>query len=162
MRNLLATRWVLALLLVGASTAYAQPSPTPTPAPVMPAAVPAKVEVRVQVIRATKGGGGLDPRLNTLSSALAHLPYDSFTLVQEESYRIADGAAVELPISAKRLVRLRLGSHNSSEARVEVTYTRENAEPVDMQLSIKRNRAFLSVLKGSDDGALLLKIDVGY
>lgn len=157
-------RWILpcALMLAMPPVASAQQPPAPRPAPVMPSEVPAKVEIRVQVIRATKGGGGLDPKLSSLAATLSKLPFDSFTLVQEESYRIADGAAVELPISSKRVVRLRLGSHNSTEARVEVTYTHEDADPVDMQVSIKRNRAFLSVLRGGDGGALLLKIDVGY
>ena len=164
MRFPTAIRWVLplALSLAAPASALAQQPPPAHPAPVMPSEVPAKVEIRVQVIRATKGGAGVDPKLSSLAATLAKLPFDSFTLVQEESYRIADGAAVELPISSKRVVRLRLGSHNSTEARVEVTYTHEDAEPVDMQVSIKRNRAFLSVLKGGDNGALLLKIDVGY
>lgn len=157
------TRWLLALWLSASATgvALAQPAP-PAPAPVMPSDVPAKVEIKVQVIRATKGGAGVDPRLQAIAPTLARLPFDSFTLVQEESYRMADGVAVELPLSSKRLVRMRLGSHNSTEARVEVTYTHDVSDPVEMQVSIKRNRAFLSVLRGSDDGALLLKIDVGY
>lgn len=163
-RTLSALRWILplALALSAPVSARAEPAPAPRPAPVMPSDVPAKVEIRVQVIRATKGGAGIDPKLSGLAATLTKLPFDSFTLVQEESYRIADGAAVELPISSKRVVRLRLGSHNSTEARVEVTYTHEDSDPVDMQVSIKRNRAFLSVLKGGDNGALLLKIDVGY
>ena len=129
----------------------------------MPATVPAKVDVRVQVIAASATEPAIDPRLESLKPALERLPFKGYRVLHEEGERIADKGLLNFVVRKQRAVELHLHAHNDREAKVTLRTHREGREPVETDLTIRRNRSFLYVLRdGEAGGALLLKIELRY
>ncbi len=152
---------VAGAVLALATPAHAQSAPT-GPAAVMPG-VPAKVQVRVQVIRARTGAPHVDPQLAPIAAALARMPFQDFRWVRESTFRLADGEQEGLDLGSGRRLVIGLQRHDAVAARVEARYERPGARPAVTTLTVNRDRAFFYSLKGDTPGeAILLELDVRY
>lgn len=149
------------LLLLAGPAALAGP-PT-QPAPVMPAQVPARVQVQVRVVRASYGAVALDPRLSGVASALQRTGFQAFSQLDDQVMLLADGQRGNVVLPDGRTVSLTLVRHAPEEAQVHVQVQRQGAEPVVTALTVKRDRAFLYALKTPEPQvALLLLVEVRY
>jgi hypothetical protein len=154
-------RWARVLLL-GAALGFGAPEAAQAQAaPVMPS-VPSDVSLGVVVVRATREGRRLDPRLAQLAQHLERMPFTAFDLVQEHRWRLHDRGRQDIALPDGRTTTLVLLSHNGDEAKVAVSSRRPGADPVETVLTIHRDRAFVYALRTGPDAALLLRVDVHY
>ena len=154
-------RWLLALALLGGVVPDAVAGPQP--APVMPSPVPARVQVQVDVVRATRGSGTIDPRLADEAAALQRTGFQGFVRVDQEVLLLAGGQTGSLVLPDGRTVRVALQRHDPVEAQLQVRAERAGAEPVVTAVTVKRDRAFVLALKTAEPNtALLLLVEVRY
>lgn len=148
---------------LGLATPAAAQTPPPRVAQVMPSPVPARVEMQVQVIRASKDGTRMDPKLAAMAATLQRTPFTDFALVDERRFRLTDGASQMFGVLGGHEVTLTLTAHQPTEAKVRITLQRKGVEPIEADLTIKRDRAFMYVIQTDDKRtSLLLKVDVRY
>lgn len=151
----------LALALLGGGLAHAQPAPVP--APVMPSTLPARVDLTVRVIEASKRGSGMDARLSAQAASLRSTPFTSFRLLDEQRFKLPDGRSAEVQLADGRLVTLTLGAHDPRAARVHVAIHRGGPQRVETDLTVARDRAYMYVLRTADpEVSILLEVDVAY
>jgi len=155
---------VLMVLAVGASipdTAHAQqrrPAPgAPTKAP-----VPNRVGVEVMVVHATKDETRVDPRLKDVMRQLRFTNFKGFKLLQEHDAVLTDGADTSVSVVGGRKLRVRLLSHNASQAKVQIRMMKDGNKILDTTVTIKRGMAFLIGGPNYQGGKLILPITVNY
>lgn len=154
-------RWLLAVALLGGFVPDALAGPYP--APVMPSPVPARVQVQVAVVRATRGSGTIDPRLADEAAALQRTGFQGFVQVDQEALLLADGQTGSLVLPDGRTVRVALQRHDPAQAQLQVRAERPGTEPVVTAVTVKRDRAFVLALKTPEaNTALLLLVEVRY
>lgn len=154
-------RWLLVVGLLGAVAPMAEAAPEP--APVMPSPVPARAQVHVTVVRATKGSGTIDARLADEAAALQRTGFQGFTQVDRQVYLLADGQTGALVLPDGRTVRVGLQRHDPVQAQIQVRAERAGTEPIVTAVTVKRDRAFVFALKTPEaNTAILLLVEVRY
>lgn len=148
--------FVLALGVAGHANAQ------PAPAPIMPSAVGAKVEVEVMVILAKAEPGAVDPRLASMASALKSLPFQSFTLLDQQGVRLAGGEEQALRLTDQRRLKVRLVAHDATQATVKIELMSGETEVLDTTVSVHRNKSFYLAVRGYQGGSLVVPVTVRY
>jgi len=142
-------------------TAYAQqrrPAPTaPAKAP-----VPNRVGVEVMVVHATQKEATVDPRLKGVMRQLRFTNFKGFKLLQEHDAVLTDGGDTSLAVAGGRKLRVRLLSHNGSQAKVQIRMMKDGNKILDTTVTIKRGMAFLIGGPNYQGGKLILPITVNY
>lgn len=151
---------LLGLALLGTTGAFADEPPKP--APVMPSPVGPKVKVEVLLVHAEKGDPYVDPKLTKMLSELKTLPYDKFTLIDDHSATLTDGAADVVDFEGGRRMVIHLVSHDEKGAQVRVELMAGETRLLDTTISIHRNRMFYLAVSGQGSGRTVIPVGVRY
>ncbi len=129
----------------------------PTKAP-----VPNRVGVEVMVVHATQKETKVDPRLKNIMRQLRFTNFKGFKLLQEQDTVLTDGNDTTISIAGGRKLKVRLLSHNASQAKLQIRMMKDGSKILDTTVSIKRGMAFLIGGPNFQGGKLILPITVDY
>ncbi len=165
------TKWARASLLpvmmafaMGAAlpdTAFAQERRAAPGAPAK-APVPNRIAVEVMVVHATQNAKAVDPKLKDVMRQLRFTNFKGFELLQEHDATLTDGGDTSVSVEGGRKLRVRLLSHNGSQAKVQIRMMKDGNKILDTTVSIRRGMTFLIGGPNYRGGKLILPITVNY
>lgn len=153
------SQWMLwgvgAALLLGSPMAIAQSAPSAV------VAVPSKVNVEIELIRATNEHERIDQRLSSQLKHLKRLPFKGFELLEAREMTLAPGTASAITAKGKEL-RITLISHDERAAKLKVQVRKGEKQILDTMVTINRNRSFFVQVGSLDSGVLVMPLSVRY
>jgi len=154
----------LAVIAIGSVVPDVAMAQARRPAPGQPtkAPVPNRVGVEVMVVHATQKETKVDPRLKDIMRQLRFTNFKGFKLLQEQDSVLTDGNDTTVSVAGGRKLKVRLLSHNASQAKVQIRMFKEGNKVLDTTVSIKRGMAFLIAGPNFQGGKLILPITVDY
>ena len=122
-----------------------------------------KVNVKVQVVHATKSHKKVDSRLGRVSKHLKRLGYTGFQLLESEQAELtAKGKKKSFAIAGGRRLSVAVLSKDSERVRLRVQVQGKKGKLVDTTVSIKRNGFFVVAGPKHKGGILVLPISARY
>jgi len=117
------------------------------------------MDVKVEIIKATKKSNIIDPRLKDLVNEIAPiLNYTGFTLVKKSEQKFTFGQTSEIILSSKRRLKLTFKGFEQAQGRLLVEIL-ENKKKVFHTVLLLVDKGFVLIGGPSyEDGVLLLRI----
>ena len=160
-RALRKTVWIaclgLAMSLPG--TAVAQSRPGTVQQTKAPAS--GKVSIDLMVVYANYDDY-VDPKLKEVMQNLRHTRFTGFTLLSEESERLAPGSDTSFTVAGGRKLKVSLVSKDQRQAKVRIRMFKDGNKVLDTTVSIPRGRYFMIAGPKYKAGNLILPVGVEY
>ena len=119
------------------------------------------VEVELKVIHGTSSHKNIDPRVKDLMPHLKNYRFTGFKLLKSETAMIPDNEMKHFEISRGKSVTVRVLSHDSRKARLEVeVHGAKRRKLLDTRLVVNRSGTFIVAGPKYDSGILFLPLSV--
>jgi len=121
-----------------------------------------KVNVKVQVVHATKANKKVDSRLGKVAKHYRRLGYTGFKLLSSEQLSLSAKGKKTVSIAGGRRMTVAVLSKDAKRARLRVQIQGKRGKIVDTTVSVKRNGMMIVAGPRHKKGILVLPIWVRY
>jgi hypothetical protein len=121
-----------------------------------------EVNVKVQVVHATKAHSKVDPRLGKVAKHYKRLGYTGFKLLSSEQLSLSLKGKKSVAIAGGRRMIVSVLSKDAKRARLRVQIQGKRGKIVDTTVSVKRNGMMIVAGPRYKKGILVLPIWVRY